>query len=591
MTEAVSNFVEPHFGNIPIACVIPSKTNPRKHFDEAALNELAASIKNHGVAQPILVRPLPTTEDMIDCVEIVAGERRYRASKLAGMETIPAIVRELTDVQALEIQIIENLQRQDVHPIEEAEGYDQLMRLHGYTAEQLAEKAGKSRSYIFGRLKLRALAPSTRDAFFSGQLSASTALLIARIPVENLQEQATKEIVNDGDPLSYRDAFEHIKLRYMLDLDRARFSIKDAKLVPDAGSCAACPKRTGNQPMIFKDVGADICTDPNCFASKCRAHDDKTLAAAQKKGVPVYEGEEARDFLGETKLRSTDAQLHEFERRTNPANFFTPVSACLTEEQLPKPAAYVRIDGKVKPLFEPTAMQAALEKAGVCETVEQRQAREQAKADEAGTSPSSTAKPKPPAVDLRVEAGEREAKIRLEAYKRIRAAASTELPIAMFRVMLKALLGRFNYSEYSLPDDLLHDVDDYNFDSSSEDKIFEYIDQAPMPVLQRLMMDALFAAAVDVGTYDMNSDGSIDDEDEDYLAFVSLTEAAGVDLNAIREEHAPAPVAEKDAPPEDASTKKKSARKKKTATEEQESKNATPTIDPAVAWPFPRGAQ
>jgi len=574
VTEAASNFAEPHFGNIPIACVIPSKTNPRKYFDEAALNELAASIKNHGVAQPILVRPLPTTEDMIDCVEIVAGERRYRASKLAGMETIPAIVRELTDVQALEIQVIENLQRQDVHPIEEADGYDQLMKLHGYTADQLAEKVGKSRSYIFGRLKLRALAPSTREAFFGGQLSASTALLIARIPVENLQEQATKEIINDGDPLSYRDAFEHIKLRYMLDLDRARFSVKDAKLVTEAGSCTSCPKRTGNQPMIFKDVGTDICTDPNCFSSKCRAHDDKTLAAAQ-------------EFLEESELYSADVPLHYFERRTQPADYFTPVSQCLTEDQLPKPAAYVRIDGKVQPLFEPTAMQAALEKAGVCETIERRQAREQAKPDEASTSPSSPTKVKTPAVDLRVEAGERETKIRLEAYKRLRAAASTELSVSMFRVMLKTLLGGFtNYSDYSLPDDLLRDLDDYDFDSSSEDKIFEYIDQAAMPALQRLMMDALFAVAVNVGTYDMNSDGSFDDEDGDYLAFVALTEAAGINLNAIREELAPMPAAEEEAP-----SKKKPARKKKTATEEQESQNATPAIDPAPAWPFTRGAQ
>jgi ParB/RepB/Spo0J family partition protein len=591
VTEAASNFAEPHFGNIPIACVIPSKTNPRKYFDEAALNELAASIKNHGVAQPILVRPLPTTEDMIDCVEIVAGERRYRASKLAGMETIPAIVRELTDVQALEIQVIENLQRQDVHPIEEAEGYDQLMKLHGYTADQLADKVGKSRSYIFGRLKLRALAPPTREAFFNGQLSASTALLIARIPVENLQEQATKEIINDGDPMSYREAFEHIKLRYMLDLDRARFSIKDAKLLAAAGSCTACPKRTGNQPMIFEGVSADVCTDPNCFASKCRAHDDKTLAVAQKKGIPVYEGEEAQDFLDETELCSTEAQLHQFERRTNLSDYFTPVSQCLTEDQLPKPAAYVRIDGKVQPLFEPTAMQAALEKAGACETVEQRQAREQAKSDEAGTSPLPTVKPKTPAVDLRVEAGEREAKIRVEAYKRIRAAASAELSVAMFRVMLKTLLGQFNYSDYSLPDDLLRDLYDYDFDSSSEDKIFEYIDQAPMPVLQRLMMDALFANAIDVGTCDMNSDGSLDDEDGDYLAFTALTESAGVDLNAIREELAPAPAAEEEAPPEDASTTKKPTRKKKTAAEAQEPKDAAPITDPAAAWPFPKGAQ
>jgi ParB/RepB/Spo0J family partition protein len=537
MNAPTTNFAEPRFGNIPLACVIPSKTNPRKHFNDVGLEELASSIKQHGVAQPILVRPLPTTEDMIDCVEIVAGERRYRASKLAGLESIPAIVRELTDVQALEIQVIENLQREDVHPIEEAEGYDQLMKLHGYTSDQLAEKVGKSRSYIYGRLKFCALAPAARDAFFDGKLSASTALLIARIPVESLQAHATEELANDGDPLSYRAAFEHIQERYMLKLDRARFPIADAKLVKAAGDCDACPKRTGNQPMIFKDVSADICTDPNCFASKSRAHDDKTLAAAQKKGIPVYEGEEAEEFIDENELISTNTPLYEFDRRVDNASYSRPVEELLTPDQLPKPTAYVRIDGKVSPMYEPTAMQEALEKAGICETAEQLQARKQG-TEQSSTSSMATPARKAAAPDIRAITAEQETKVRVEAYKRIRAAAQTGLTVELLRSLLKNMLGQFGYSDFSLPDDVLGDI--YTFNTSTEDSIFEHIDQAPMEELMLLLMDALVGSAIDVSSYDMNNDGSLDEDDEGFLSFVALTEAAGVDLMAIRTELAPA---------------------------------------------------
>jgi len=306
MTDSIVNFEKPHFGDIPIACVVPSKTNPRKHFNDVDLAELAASIKQHGVAQPILVRPLPTTADMIDCVEIVAGERRYRACKLAGLETIPAIVRELSDVQALEIQVVENLQRKDVHPIEEAEGYEQLMQLHGYKAEQLADKVGKSKAYIYARLKLCALPTAAREAFYSDKLNASTALLIARIPVVSLQEKATAEITNEhnsGHPMSYRRAVEHIQQRYMLDLDEARFNIQDAKLVKSAGACTTCPKRTGSQPELFPDVdGADVCTEPDCFAAKGAAHNAKILAVAVKKGLLIHAAGDAWKIAKEMDL-------------------------------------------------------------------------------------------------------------------------------------------------------------------------------------------------------------------------------------------------------------------------------------------------
>jgi ParB/RepB/Spo0J family partition protein len=138
------------------------------------------------------------------------------------METIPAMMRHMSDEEVVVFQTIENLQREDVHPLEEAEGYERLMKEFKYSADQLAEQVGKSRAYIYARLKLCALGGAARRAFYGGdnKLSASTALLIARIPVDSLQEQATTEILtwSNGEPMSYRKAAQHIQARYMLRL-------------------------------------------------------------------------------------------------------------------------------------------------------------------------------------------------------------------------------------------------------------------------------------------------------------------------------------------------------------------------------------
>ena len=140
--------------DIPLSRIQESKTNPRSQFDAAALAELADNIRLHGVLQPVLVRPLPGGEP--DCYELVAGARRYRASQLAKRETIPATVRELTDTQCLESQLIENLQRADVHELDEARGYAALMKIEPqtYTIETLAEKIGRSEKYVYARLRL-----------------------------------------------------------------------------------------------------------------------------------------------------------------------------------------------------------------------------------------------------------------------------------------------------------------------------------------------------------------------------------------------------------------------------------------------------
>lgn len=295
---------------IPLADIIQSPTNPRKHFDTAKLDELALSIKAHGVLQPILVRKWevgmanPSHQPMIEMMryhEIVCGERRWRASQIAGMATIPAIVRELTDKQVLELQVVENLQREDVHALEEAEGYERLMKFHDYTADSLGEKIGKSRAYIYARVKLLALAPAARDLFFEGKLTASTALLIARIPGTTLQMQAATDITKPdwkGDVMAYRAAADHIQRVYTLDLEEATFKTADAALVPKAGSCDACPKRSGNDLILFADIGdPDVCTDPACFRNKRETNFLRLKDLAQKSGHEIVSGKEAEEAL------------------------------------------------------------------------------------------------------------------------------------------------------------------------------------------------------------------------------------------------------------------------------------------------------
>ncbi len=183
---------------IPIELVQRNPDQPRRHFAEAEIAELEASIRDKGVLQPILVRPSPKTPGEF---EIVAGERRWRAAQQAGLRTIPAMVRVLDDDHAFEIAIIENVQREDLNAMEEAQAYATLMRRMTYTQEKAAEAVGKSRSHVANTLRLLQLPPSVQDHLLFGRLTAghARAILAAQDP-----EGLAQAIVAKG--LSVRDA-------------------------------------------------------------------------------------------------------------------------------------------------------------------------------------------------------------------------------------------------------------------------------------------------------------------------------------------------------------------------------------------------
>lgn len=304
-----------------------SPFNPRKTF--VGIAELAANIIAEGrIHQPLLVRPrmanptAPDPDDMFHGYEIVFGHRRYRAAEPAGLKTVPCMVRAMTDAEARSAQIAENLQRDDVHPIEEAEGFQALMDDDQLSADDIAQKVGKSRSYVYGRLKLLQACDEVRTSCLAGTIGSEVALLIARLRTPKLQEKALAAIrkdtsqaarLDDGGARSFRHIRDLLAEKFTLSLKDAIFPRDDATLLPGAGVCAACPKRTANAPE-FADLarsqrdgehrhytkagGPDVCTDPDCWAAKKQAHLVREADKLRAAGHEVVDGNKARTHIG-----------------------------------------------------------------------------------------------------------------------------------------------------------------------------------------------------------------------------------------------------------------------------------------------------
>jgi ParB family chromosome partitioning protein len=276
------------YRNLPLDALTESTTNPRRIFENAALKELADSIRTQGILSPLLVRPLNDHS-----FEIVAGARRYRAAQMAEAATVPVRIVNLTDAEALEAQLIENLQRRDVHPMEEANGFRALLTLEEpkYSVEQIAAKTGKSPVYVAGRLKLTELSPVVVEAFYREEIGVGHALLLAKLQPDQ-QEQALaacfKEDWTNGERkakrilLPVRNLQSWIEQNILLVLKLAPFDKRDTQLLPAAGSCVDCSKRTGHNKLLFAEVKQDACTDPNCYHAKVDAHVAKTVAAKPK---------------------------------------------------------------------------------------------------------------------------------------------------------------------------------------------------------------------------------------------------------------------------------------------------------------------
>lgn len=196
LENSVDNMVATN--TLSINEIVPNKDQPRKTFDEGALQELADSIVQHGVLQPLLVRPLPTGG-----YQLVAGERRWRASRMAGLKEVPVVIKELSDVETMEIAIIENLQREDLNPIEEAEGLQALIDRCGFTQEEVAVSVGKSRPAIANALRLLKLPQEVRDMTRDGQITAGHARALLAFDNEAMIFEVANNIIRNN--LTVRD--------------------------------------------------------------------------------------------------------------------------------------------------------------------------------------------------------------------------------------------------------------------------------------------------------------------------------------------------------------------------------------------------
>ena len=293
--SAVATAAITPFQLIPLSQLRESTLNPRRHYNEQALDELAASIREQGLLTPPLVRPAPDGN-----FEIAAGHRRFRASQRAGLTEIPVIVREMSDQQFLEVMTIENLQREDIHPLEEAEGYQRLIERYGYTPATLAERVGRSESYIAKRLALVKLTDPLKDQFSKGNIELGHALLLCRLPAKDQAKILGEELfwdVGRFDPTtgqrtkaiaicSVSELKIWIEQQIMLDLYTANWDKSDASLLKKAGACTRCPKRTGSNLSLFDDCTkkGDHCLDRSCW------HQKMNLSMAAAKARYAAEG-------------------------------------------------------------------------------------------------------------------------------------------------------------------------------------------------------------------------------------------------------------------------------------------------------------
>lgn len=268
-------------------------TNPRTEFDQEETKELAESIKVHGVLQAIRVRPITGGKHKY---ELVFGERRYRASLLAGRKTIPAVVKVMTDDEVMDVQIVENLQRKDISFLEEASFFQKILATGRINVEELGKRIGKEKDYINRRIRLMDLIPEFKEMLKKEKILYGHAQILYKLPAHEqlayyneLKKQNGLDIIHLQTVSQLEDDINQNVIR---KLDAAKFNIKDAKLVPEAGACIACIKCSTVSPDLFGlDKGSSRCFDKTCFANKTEvAFTQQLEAAINDPNVTLVEG-------------------------------------------------------------------------------------------------------------------------------------------------------------------------------------------------------------------------------------------------------------------------------------------------------------
>lgn len=269
------------YRDLPLTQLQESPFNPRKRFEQSSLEELALSIKAQGVLAPLLVRELEPER-----FEIVAGSRGFRASQIVGLEQVPVRIVNLSDAEAQLAMAVENLQREDVHPLEEARAFANLLQQQ-YDMATIATKVGRTERFVAERIRLNELIPAIADAFLEDRITIGHALLIAKLPASQQPEAFNAAFrrmwTTQGDTqtlVPVKELAAWIESNILLDLVAAPFDRRDAALFPEAGSCDDCPKRTGANTLLFPGDAPDSCLDKQCYTAKTDRH--IALALEQK---------------------------------------------------------------------------------------------------------------------------------------------------------------------------------------------------------------------------------------------------------------------------------------------------------------------
>jgi ParB family chromosome partitioning protein len=281
--SAVSTInAEGELKNVAVSEIDFSPLNYRKFYVEAALHDFAAEIVVHGIISPLTVRKAPSGR-----YELVAGERRLRAAAIANLAEVPVVVKVLTDDEVTEIQLAENLQRENPHPMHEAQAIGQMKQVHK-SIDEIAARLGKSKPFVYSRIKFLDLIEPIQEMFVADAINIQEAFDIAALSAESQQEL----FVQCFEGWKAEEDFAIGNLRYQLskfkyDLNKAPFDTKDKKLVPEMGACTNCPFNSATLKTLFPELAKEaICTKKDCYQSKCNNHITKIYATAFKEQQP-----------------------------------------------------------------------------------------------------------------------------------------------------------------------------------------------------------------------------------------------------------------------------------------------------------------
>lgn len=278
--SSISN--EESLENISIGLIDVSPFNYRKFYDPDALDNFASELKHHGIISPVTLRKMPSGR-----YELVAGERRYRAAQIAGIKQLPASIRVLTDQQVQELQLAENIQRENPHPLHESLAIAQMQQ-YGQSIDQIATRLGKSKAFVYSRVKLASLIEPLQLMFLAGKFSLQEAFDVATIASES-QQEFFDDYCKDWKKKTFRlYNLSNTLNRFRYNLKRAPFDTKDKSLLAEMGACTKCPFNSAVLKTLFPEMAAEArCSNQACYQQKCNAHLQNSIYKAVEQQVPV----------------------------------------------------------------------------------------------------------------------------------------------------------------------------------------------------------------------------------------------------------------------------------------------------------------